>query len=349
MTGAVSEENAVRNDGSATSAGLEHPYEKGQEKELRLLGLGDGKEGLAHSLVVQAAGEGRIGEAQGIAALVGVVGGEAVTVGDIRIIDTVEHQVHGTNPEHRGVGVEAVQHAALVMVGIFPLEEFFLVMGLDVLGTFHDEARTAHGRVANGVLQLRIHELHHHPDNVTRSAELTVVARSRHLPEDVLIDIAHRVPVVHVQGVNAFHDLDQRARRLDEEGCIGHELAVGRLLSAAQVLDEGEHVTAHGPEHLLGLHVLEDAPPEVAIRDIAVCIGVMPHAHLEGRVLHGGAEHAGVGLLGPLRVVEHLHKEQIGHLLQDGNGIGDTSRPEGVPYLVDTCLYLTRNHRMYRG
>ena len=87
VTGAVSEKNAVRNDGSATAAGLEHPHKEGQEKEFRLLGLGDGKEGLAHSLVVQAPREGRIGKAQGIAVLIRVVSGEAVPVGDVRIID----------------------------------------------------------------------------------------------------------------------------------------------------------------------------------------------------------------------------------------------------------------------
>jgi len=140
------------------------------------------------------------------------------------------------------------------------------------------------------------------------------------------------------QSVDSFHDLDQRARRLDEEGRIGHELAVGRLLSAAEVLDEGENVTAHGPVHLLGLHILEDATTEVAVGHIPVGVRVMPHALLEGRVLHGGTEHAGIGLLGPLRVVEHLHEEQIGHLLQDCNGVGDASRPEGIPYLVDASL-----------
>ena len=39
-----------------------------------------------------------------------------------------------------------------------------------------------------------------------------------------------------------------------------------------------------------------------------------------------------------LSVIQHFHKEQIGHLLKDGQGISDTSRPEGIPYLVDAIF-----------
>ena len=36
--------------------------------------------------------------------------------------------------------------------------------------------------------------------------------------------------------------------------------------------------------------------------------------------------------------------DKIGHLLQDGQGISDTSRPEGIPYLVDAIIDFAGYH-----
>ena len=126
----------------------------------------------------------------------------------------MEHEVHGTYAQHGGVGVEAVEHAALVVLGVLALEQVALVVQLDVLGGFHYEASRTHGRVADGVLDGGAHEFHHHAYDVARSAELAVVARCSHLAKDILVDIAHGVAVVHVQGIDALHYLGEGARTL---------------------------------------------------------------------------------------------------------------------------------------
>ena len=89
---------------------------------------------------------------------------------------------------------------------------------------------------------------------------MSVSARSCHLAQYILIDIAHRVAIVHVEAIDAFDDLHQRARLLDQEHGIAHETAIGRGLGIVEVLDEVEHIKAHGVEHLLGGEVAELAP-----------------------------------------------------------------------------------------
>ena len=88
-------------------------------------------------------------------------------------------------------------------------------MVLNVFGGFNDEASGTHSGVTNLILEGRLHQLDHHTDDVARSAELAIGTGGSHLAQNVLIYVAHRVPVVHVQGIDAVHHLDQRARVLD--------------------------------------------------------------------------------------------------------------------------------------
>ena len=256
----------------------------------------------------------------------------------------MEHEVHGTYAQHGGVGVEAVEHAALVVLGVLALEQVALVVLLDVLGGLNDEAGRTHGRVAYGVLDGGAHEFHHHAYDVARCAELSVIARSSHLAQDVLVDIAHGVAVVHVQGIDALHYLGEGARTLYEEGGVCHEAAIGAFATLAQSLDEDEHVLADGAVHGLSLHVAEHAPAQGVVGHVAVRFGVVPCALPEGWVLHLHAPGIGIGLLGALGIVQHLHEEEVGHLLQYGDGICYASRPEGIPDGVYAVLYLACYH-----
>ena len=60
------EQHAVRHDDGGASAGLEQTQEQREEEQLGLLGLDDLLEVLGSGLVVEAAGEGRIGEDEGV-------------------------------------------------------------------------------------------------------------------------------------------------------------------------------------------------------------------------------------------------------------------------------------------
>ena len=45
-----------------------------------------------------------------------------------------------------------------------------------------------------------------------------------------------------------------------------------------------------------------------------------------------------------LGIVQHLHKEEVSHLFQDGYGVGDAASPEGIPVLINAVLYFASNH-----
>ena len=211
MARAVAKEYPIGHDGGTAATHGKHTGEESDKEEFGLLGIGDGQEGLADGLLVDAASERRIGKAEGVTPGVGVVGGKAVLVLYVGVVHAMQHQVHCPDAEHGLVGVEAVEHTVFVVVGILFLQELLLVVLGDILGTFDNEAGTAHCGVADGVFECGLHQLDHHTDDVARGAELTVVASSGHLAEDVLVDIAHGVAVVHVEFVDTFHNLDKCA------------------------------------------------------------------------------------------------------------------------------------------
>ena len=187
-----------------------------------------------------------------------------------------------------------MEHGAAVMLCILLVQELGLEVILDVFGGLHNEAGRAHSGVTDLVLEGRLHQLHHHADDVARGAELAIGAGGSHLAQDVLIDIAHRVPVVHIQRVDAVHNLHQRARVLDQEHGVLHEAAVGGLFGVPQVLDERENVVTNRIEQLGCLIILEDVPAEGVVRHIAVGFRIVPGlAGAEGGIVNLPTEKAG--------------------------------------------------------
>ena len=144
--------------------------------------------------------------------------------------------------------------------------------------------------------------------------------------------------------IDAFHNLHQRSRTLDEKRSVSHESAVGRLPTLVQVFDKNEHILADDAVHLLGFHILEDVPAKVVVWHIPVGFGVMPIAFLENGVFHLDTHHVGIGFLGALRIIKHLHEKEVGHLLQNGHGIGDASSPKRVPYRINAVLDFAGYH-----
>ena len=110
----------------------------------------------------------------------------------------MQHQIHGSYAQHGGIGIEAMEHGILVMVGILTFQQFFLIVLLHILCTLHDEASTSHCGVTNRVFQGRLHQFDHHTDDVSWRSELSVVTTRRHLAKDVFVSVAHGVAVVHV-------------------------------------------------------------------------------------------------------------------------------------------------------
>ena len=149
---AGAEEHAVGHDDGGAAAGLQQAQEEREEEQLGLLGLDDLQQVLGGVLVVEGAGEGRIGEDQGVLLLVaGVVLRERVAVADVRVLDAVQQHVHAADAQHGVVEVEAVEHAVVeVLLQLRVVQDVRVVLA-QVLAGGDEEAGRAAGRVADDV------------------------------------------------------------------------------------------------------------------------------------------------------------------------------------------------------
>ena len=258
----------------------------------------------------------------------------------------MKHEIHRTDTEHRGVGIESVEESALVVLGITLLQQLGLVVFLHILGTLYNESCTSHSRIAYAILQIRLHEFHHHLNDMSRRAELSVVARCCHLAKYILVHVAHRITIIHIERINTIDNLHQGSRILHEESCICHEATIGTLLTIVKVLDEGEGIATDDAIHLLSILILEYAPSQSLVGYILVCLRIVPHTLLEGGFFHLYTHKTCIRLLRLLRIIEHFHKEQISHLLQDGDRVCYATCPKGVPYRIYAVLYLACNHSL---
>ena len=256
----------------------------------------------------------------------------------------MQHQVHRPDAKHRLVGIETMEHLVAVMFRILFLEQGLLVVLLHELRRLHDKPRRTHRRVANRIVQIRLHHLDHHADNVSRRTELPVVAACGHLAQHILINVAHRIAVVHVEPVDTIHNLRKRACIRNQERGTFHEAAVRRFLTVVQRLDEREHIARNRSEHRLGILVLEHMPAEALVRNILFGIGIAPVAALENSVLERNAHDVRVRLFRALAIVQHLHEEQVSHLLQNRDGVRDAARPKSIPDGVYAVLDFASNH-----
>ena len=205
VCGGGAEQHAVRDNAGAASADAQHPQEQRQKQQLGFLGLADLEKIRRHGVCVQTALEGRVGQNQGILLLVRVLVAKAVPILDKGVVDAVGHHVHGTDAEHGTVHVIAKEHVVHIVILLLAVEEnFFFTMLLQVFACRNKEAGGAAGRVADHVVGFRVHQLHHHADNVARGTELTVEAGLADFAQQIFIGIAphiHRLRFVH-QAIN---------------------------------------------------------------------------------------------------------------------------------------------------
>jgi hypothetical protein len=202
---------------------------------------------------------------------------------------------------------------------------------------------------------------------VARRAELAVRARTGDFGQQHFIDIAldilkglavfAGVALHHLENfVDGLHRFHQQHRLGDDEHGVLH--VVGEVgFGTVQVFEKGEHLALHVLQHLFGLHVLEFAPAQAALVDfIHFCVGVSfigfflavvvpcfgavlgwnPFPLEFGDVFF--AREIGIGLLFLVQLVEPLHEQQVGDLLDGGKRVGDAAAPEFVPELVDLAF-----------
>ena len=142
-------------------------------------------------LVVEAAGEGRIGQHQRVLLLLTpVLLRQRVAVADVRVLYAVQQHVHAANAQHGVVEVEAVEQAVVEVLAQLRVVQQLGVALAQVLARRDQEARGTASRVADDVGGLGRGELHHEPDDVARRAELPVLSGGGDHAEHVLVDVA---------------------------------------------------------------------------------------------------------------------------------------------------------------
>lgn len=335
---AAPEEHAVGHDHGRAPARAQHPEHEAEEEEFGFFALDDAEDALVHGLIIKAALKRGIGEDQGEAVADLVVGlAQRVPKQQLRLLDAVQHEVHGSDADHRRVKLDAGQEVGVEVLAEGLVMEGIFMVGVHVFPRSHEEARRARARVADAVRPGGLHHFDHELDDVAGRAELTVLPGAGDLAEEVLVEVALGVAVAHVDFVDGLHRLVQEAGGGDHEGGVLHVGGEG-IARAAQGFHEVECARfgllghPHGLKHDLRVHVAQPAPAQV------VLVGAV-----DG-VLDGRAQHSRLFFLEGLHLVEPAEENQVSDLLDDRDGVGDAARPEGFPEAVDFGFELSCDH-----
>jgi hypothetical protein len=170
---------------------------------------------------------------------------------------------------------------------------------------------------------------------VARSAELAILPGGSDLREHVLVHVALGISVIHVDAVDQQDGLREQSARGDGETGVAH---VPRIVGAvaAKRTQEWEEVLVDQLKLRARLLPLEKAPAKVSEGCAATVVALGEDAPVERPV-----ELAGFLFGGGLLLVQPLEEEQKGNLLNYLDGVGDASRPETVPKLVDLIANLS--------
>ena len=102
----------------------------------------------------------------------------------------------------------------------------------DVLMRVDQKSARPRGKVANALLRLRVEHLHHHADDVTRRAELSIAPRDAQMTEQVLVQVALHILVLlaDLHLVDQLTGFDQQTGLVDLTLGGLHVLAEGIIL-----------------------------------------------------------------------------------------------------------------------
>jgi hypothetical protein len=189
----------------------------------------------------------------------------------------------------------------------------------------NQKSASAGGWIADHVLGLRLHQLHHHRDDVAGGAELTVLAGRGDLPQHVFVDVALGVAIAHVELVELVDYLDEERRARDLKTRVAHVARIGCAF-AVERPQEWEDVLVDDAKHLRSGKMLEPRPAQ-----ILVGVAALVCALREDAALQRSAERGGLALHDLLHLIETLDEDQVGNLLDHLQRVGEPAGPEIVP------------------
>ena len=348
---AAAEEHAVGHDAGALAALFQHAQEERKKQQFRFFGAGHGLQGIADAFGVDAALERRICQAHGERGVHGIFLGYAVPVADIRMIYGVQHEIHGRNAQHGGVGVIAGEGGAGKMIPLSCGHGAFVVRA-DVFGGRNKKSRRAAGRVADDVVGRGVQKRDHHVADVLGRAELAVTACCGDLAEHVFIQIALHVEAGNVVFIQCFQPGDhlfQHLRRGHEKYGVLHEMSKGRLSRVVVTVGQGNERACFLVEvrQSPALHALDgrkDAPGNDVEHVLSVFVLELAPAHglAEGRLrkdffaLHAESF---VFFVFQFFDVQRADEHKIGQLFNDGERIGQARGKDVEPDFINAIFY----------
>ena len=191
--------------------------------------------------------------------------------------------------------------------------------------------------------RVRVHHVDHELDDVARRAELAVLASGGNAREHVLVDVALGVAVVHLDGVETLDRPPEQRRGRDREAGVFHILHVriarSEVASLGRFPQKGEDRLADNRVHLLVAQVLESRPAIVHVGAAGI-VGALG----EDAALHRATGAVRLAFFERVEIVKALDEEQIRELLHHFKRVGDPSRPEVVPDLVDLVACFSGKH-----
>jgi hypothetical protein len=245
------EQHAVGNDDSTTSAIIEKTQEEVEEENLGLFYFG--RKGRIHVARIDCSFKWRIREHDVIPALFGKGFRERVHIMETRSGQAVQHEVHAANAEHCHPGIAIVASEGFVLRK-FPLLWLELAAGESVrpplvvvleiafvcvrlkkmLPGVDEKAACARRRIDDPLARLGVDHLDHHSDDVTRRSELTIRTCRVETTKQVLVQIALHVLILggDLHLIDSFAGLDEEAWLTNLKLGGGHMLAEGTGLGA---------------------------------------------------------------------------------------------------------------------
>jgi len=182
VRGRRAEQHSFGHDHRSAPADLQEPQEQREKQEFGLLGLDDLLQVLRGRLVIERAGERRIGEEKAVAVLLARnVLGEGIARLNHRIFDAVQNHVHRADAQHGRIEIEAVKRALVEMPPQFRIAQYFGMLFAQEFARRDEKAAGAAGRIADRIAGRRLGQLDHQLDDVARGAELAVLPGGRDL------------------------------------------------------------------------------------------------------------------------------------------------------------------------
>lgn len=319
---AIPEQHAIGDDHRAPAARLELPQHQGKEEQFGFGGIGNVLQSGRNALLVDGTLEGRIGKDERVGIGDGIVLAHRIHIHDIGLLHPVQVEVHRGDPQHGGIELHPVEHRCVDMF-CMPVDLCYIVMVVDILLRRHKESGCSGRRIADDIVQRGLHKAHHHFNDMPWRAELSGGTPALQFREQVFVDIAFGIGVAHVDRFQLLHHQVERCRLGDSEIGTPHVCAEDAFL-LPQGADKGKdaiHRIGENGMTLGHIHLLQVFPAEVLL------------LFVEDRSVFETV--SSFQLVPCFNLIQVADKDQVGKLLHDGDGIGNSAIPEHIPDLVD--------------